>query len=266
MASVSSLHRYPVKSCRGSSLESARVERRGFALDRRFMVVDEGGAFRSQRADPELARVDVLVRDDRVRLSRDGADPISIPLATVEAGPALPTSVRTWSGTSVDQGDEAAAWFSSLLGSPSRLVYMPDDVHRPIGAKRLVADGDEISFVDAAPLLLTCTTSLAELQAHMDEPVPMDRFRANLVVEGTEPWEEDDWREIRIGTAAFAVVSDCTRCVITTTDQLDGTRHREPLRTLGQRRRTDDGVRFGRYLVPTVLGEVHVGDIVTVVR
>ena len=104
----------------------------------------------------------------------------------------------------------------------------------------------------------------AALQEHMDELVPMDRFRANIVVDGAEPWAEDAWRELTVGDVRFAVVDDCTRCVVTTTDQRTGERSREPLRTLGKLRRTEDGVAFGRYLVPLGSGTVRVGDSIVI--
>lgn len=259
---VQSLHSYPVKSCRGVNLLAGTVERRGFSLDRRFMVVDDEGLFRTQRGDPLLATVDVGIQADRLRLGRAGAEPCEVPLAQADAGAIIDVHMRSHIGAAHDQGEGAAAWLSELLGAPSRLVCMPDDLRRVAGP---AASGDDIvGFADAYPFLLTSTASLGALQQEMDELVPMNRFRANIVVDGAAPWLEDSWSQLRIGEVTFAIVADCLRCVVTTTDQRTGERGREPLRTLGRLRRTDGGVRFGRYLVPLGVGRVNVGDAVNI--
>jgi len=263
---VLSLHHYPIKSCRGIDVASSHVEARGLAGDRRFMVVDAAGTFRSQRNDPSLAHVTVQVDSSRLTLTRAGADPLEVDLAQAARGTRITTSVWRHEGPAVDQGDQPAAWLTSLLGSPSRLVHMPDDVRRPVNPERAVSPDDVVGFADGYPVLLTSTASLAALQDKMDEHVPMDRFRANVVVEGAVAWAEDAWQEVLIGEVRFAVVADCTRCAITTTDQLTGERTREPLRTLGRVRKTNNGVTFGRYLVPIDTGKLRVGDEVNVLR
>jgi uncharacterized protein YcbX len=138
---------------------------------------------------------------------------------------------------------------------------MPDDTRRPVNPQHAASTDDIVGFADGYPFLLTTTGSLAALQAEMDELVPMDRFRANIVVDHAEPWAEDEWSELRIGDVQLAAAKACTRCVITTTDQATGERGIEPLPTLKRLRRTASGVAVGIYLVPrSTGGSVHPGD------
>jgi len=265
---IVSLHRYPIKSCQGIDVIGGDVMRGGFSLDRRFMVVDAAGRFRTQRKDPLLALAATSIEGGTLTVSSAGLAPLVLELATAdEAGPRVVSRVWRRSRHVVDQGGAAAAWFSELLGSESRLVYKPyDEPARPAAGAR-GTQFDVIAFADAYPYLLTTSVSLAALQEHMDEPVPMGRFRPNLVVEGGEAWAEDRWREVRIGDVPFAVVADCTRCAITTIDQRSGERFSEPLRALGRHRRRAKGVAFGRYLVPREVGAtVRVGDALEVLE
>ena len=268
MTIVSSLHTYPIKSCRGVDLEYGIVERRGFRHDRRFMVVDADGSFLSQRSHPDLARVEVLLEgEDLLVATVDELGEVHIELDAAGEGPALEATLRSYVGPAIDQGDECAEFFSDLLGDPARLVYMAEDTRRPVNPEHAASTDDLVGFADGYPFLVTSASSLAALQAEMDEDVPMARFRPNIVLAGAEPWAEDDWRELRIDDTTFDVVAACTRCKITTTDQLTGERFHEPLRTLGRLRRTDRGVTFGVYAIPrSIDGELRVEDQVELVR
>jgi uncharacterized protein YcbX len=257
---VASLHVYPVKSCRGIDLDEGLVERRGFTLDRRFMVVDPAGTFRTQRKDPALARVAVHLDGDVLALEHEQEGELHLELA--EAAEGERRQVRVWRSVveAVDQGEEAAEFLTAALGAPSRLVYMPDDSRRPVNREHAASADDEVGFADGYPFLVTNVASLDALQAQMDEHVPMARFRPNIVIEGAEPWAEDHWPLLRIGELELVHTRDCTRCAITTTDQHTGERFREPLRTLGRLRRTASGVTFGAYYVPRATGStIRVG-------
>ncbi|MCW2924369.1 MAG: Flavodoxin reductase (ferredoxin-NADPH reductase) family 1 [Thermoleophilia bacterium] len=262
---VASLHRYPIKSCRGIEMDAATVERRGFELDRRFMVVGaETGGFRTQRRDPRLALVEVAIDGDAMHVAAEGVGAVTIDLARADEGPELATYVWRHRGTSVDQGDPAAAFFGEVLGAPARLVHMPDRARRNVSRAFARTPDDIVGFADGYPFLVTTTASLGALQEGMDEPVPMDRFRANVVLDGARAWEEDEWSELQVGDAPLAITKGCTRCVITTTDQRTGERFTEPMRTLGATRRTKAGVVFGVYAVPRQVGvTVRVGDVVS---
>jgi len=165
-----------------------------------------------------------------------------------------------------------AGWFERFLGRPTRLVWLGDPTVRPIATHALA--GDRVSFADGYPVLLTNTSSLASLGDWLleegDEPVPMTRFRPNIVVAGARAWAEDGWLggRLRIGGTHFRAAKSCTRCVVTTVDQETGETGRQPLRALGRHRRIDAGLHFGINLIPDVgaggQGIVRVGDEVIV--
>lgn len=266
---IVSLHTYPIKSCRGVDLQSGTVGRRGFELDRRFMVVNARGGFRTQRKDPVLARVDVRIDGRTMTVAAADHGALEIDLDAAAIGDEL--AVTVWRNTSrgVDQGDEAADFFSELLGDRSRLVHMPDDVERHVTPKLATSRDDIVGYADSSPFLVTSEASLADLQRHMAEHVPMGRFRPNIVLGGGEPWEEHGWTALHAGDVELTVTKACKRCVVTTTDQATGERFTEPMRTLGRMRRSasGSGVEFGVYAVPrTPDGELTVGDPVDVVR
>jgi uncharacterized protein YcbX len=256
---VSGLFVYPVKGCRGIPLGRARLEARGLRHDRRWAIVDETGTTLTQRNHPRLALVDVAIEDASLVLSpRDaGAPALRLPMAP--SGPRR--SVTVWHDTvdAIDAGEEAARWATQLLGISASVVHMPDDVRR--AAKPAYARPDDIvGFADAFPLLLATTASLADLNARMERPLPMDRFRPNVVVDGCAPWAEDAWTRVRIGDLPVRVVKPCDRCVVTTTDQQTGERGVEPLRTLATFRKRGNDVFFAVNGVPDAEGDVAVGD------
>jgi hypothetical protein len=171
--------------------------------------------------------------------------------------------------TADDCGDEPAAWLSDHLGLPCRLVRAGAAYARPIPARKLPSTlhltphtAYEVSFADGFPFLVISEESLADLNARLDAPVPMNRFRPSLVVAGGEPYAEDTWGRFRIGSVVFHGATRCGRCVVTTTDQLTAARGQEPLRTLATYRRDAAGdVMFGRNLVhETISGRLRVGE------
>jgi hypothetical protein len=263
MIRVSEINIYPLKSAAGIALESAELDAFGFRHDRRWMVVDNDGQFLTQRAEPRLALVRTSIDDAALCLEATGCGPLRLPLDH-PGGARRP--VRVWADDTeaVDAGDDAARWISTALGRPARIVHMPDDIVRPVDASYSVGD-DRVSFVDAFPFLLISQASLDELNRRLDHPLPMNRFRPNLVVEGTEPHAEDGWQRIRMGDVTFAVVKPCARCVTTTIDQATGVAGREPLRTLATYRKVGSNVLFGQNLIHRAMGAVRVGDEVEVV-
>jgi hypothetical protein len=266
-AVVRALFVYPVKSCRGIALDRAEVEARGLRHDRRWMVVDGAGTFVTQRTEPRLTQIEVAIDEKRVALvlSAPGQRALRLALAPHE-GASVP--VRVWRDDveALHAGEEAVRWVSALLGAPASIVFMPDTVERPVRSDFARA-GDHVSFADAFPLLVTTTDSLDDLNARLDRPLPMNRFRPNVVVGGCPPWEEDEWQRARIGAVPLRLPKGCDRCVVTTTDQLTGERGVEPLRTMATfRKRTDSKVYFGVNAVPDASGVIAVGDRVTVLE
>jgi uncharacterized protein YcbX len=172
-------------------------------------------------------------------------------------------SATVWRDTvdAAGVGPQAADWFSEYLGLSCRLAFMDDAAHRPVDPE-YGAEGDQVSFADAMPLLLATDASLADLNRRMEKPLPMSRFRPNVVVDGVHPWGEDHWKRLRIGKVEFEATHRCARCVVTTIDQETGEKSRdgEPLKTLATFRRDADGVYFGQNLVPRGPGTIRVGD------
>jgi uncharacterized protein YcbX len=267
---LSELRRYPVKSCRGQRLETAVVERWGLAGDRRWMLVDDTGETVTAREHKEMLLIQPRLRADG---GLEASAPPDSDLEDLVVPPPLGGRVAkvTVFGRApfgaTRAGDEADAWFSKVLGEPVRLVFA-DDPNRRQANPEYAGPGVPMHFGDAYPLLLATEASLAALNEliaagpRADEgPLPMVRFRPNLVVAGGPPWVEDGWRRIRVGEAEFRVVKGCDRCAIPTTDDQTGVRRKEPTYTLAQHRRWDGAVWFGMNLVPVTPGAtLHVGD------
>lgn len=261
---VTELWVYPIKSGRGVRVESAVAEAKGFRGDRRWMVVDERGVFLSQRTHARMALISALPQGDVMSIAGPGGGSIEVPVDP--AGELCRVTIWDDAVDARDVGDVPARWLSAFLGVPVRLVFMPEQSLRPL-RREITGRGDQASFADAYPYLLIGQNSLHSLNTHLADPVPMDRFRPNIVVGGCGPYEEDTWRRIRIGGILFYVVKPCTRCVVTTVDQGRGLRGGdEPLATLWRIRRTDNGVIFGQNCVAGGEGEIRVGDRVEVIE
>ena len=258
------LYRYPMKSCAPLPADSAVVEPRGLAHDRRWMVVDPSGKFVTGRELPRLT----LVRAEPLAagvplLQAPGVAPIQVPVPDGDAR--LPVTV--WKSDVLARPCDATAdaWLSGFLGRPVRLVHMDGDVHRPMTSSH-ARPGDEVSFADAYPLLLVTRAAVELLNTKLERPVSPLRFRPNLIVDHAPAHAEDGWSRIRIGEVEFEVGKACVRCVFTTVDPERGERAAdgEPLKTLIGYRRGPEGVTFGRNLIPRAVGTVHVGEPVEV--
>ena len=271
MAHLSAINRFPIKSCRGTSVDSAVVEPWGLDGDRRWMVVDETGEVITAREANRLVLVHPEITSDGLRLTAPDLPPLDVPTPD----PAGQVPVAIWSSrlTAATAGPEADAWFSKVIERTARLVHLDDPTRRPTSIEFSEAD-DRVSFADGYPLLVTTKESLAALNdevlassATEREPLPMTRFRPNVVVSGLEPWQEDDWRRIRIGDAVFRAVKGCARCVLTTIDPDTAVREKEPIRSLAKIRRWDGATWFGVNLVPDTPGvTIRVGDKVEVLE
>ena len=257
---LSQLNIYPIKSCKGISLQSAQLEDRGLRHDRRWMVVDGYQRFISQREMPRLALVSVQLRPDHLLVTAPTMDVLQVPF---DSGREKTLPVTVWDDevTAVDTGKEAGLWFSLYLGFPAGLVRMPESADRMVSARGHVS---QVSFADATPLLLISEASLEDLNTRLAEPLPMNRFRPNLVVKGCEPYAEDAWNEMVIGSATLYKAIACARCVTTTVDQLTGEKGKEPLRTLATYRQRDGEVLFGQRLIHKAPGILCIGDEVKV--
>lgn len=263
MPVLTSIHIYPIKATRGLDLDEAVVEARGLAHDRRWMLVDENGMFLTQREHPRLALVHVQVQPSHLSLQAPSMDPLTVPFPGRDAA-RLPVQIWKDTLTAAGAAPAAHAWFSRYLDFPCRLVYMDEAAVRPVDPAYNTG-GDEVSFADGYPVLLTSEASLADLNTRLDAPVPMTRFRPNLVISGFEAFAEDRWSRVRIGAMVFRVVKPCARCVVITVDQQTAAQGKEPLRTLNRFRKQDGKVCFGENLIADQPGVVRVGDPVEVV-
>ncbi|MGO4630992.1 MOSC domain-containing protein [Streptomyces sp. 2RAF24] len=264
-----SVHVHPVKALRGFSPARAEVEPWGLAGDRRWTVVDTTGKVVTQRQHARLALASAaLLPDGGVTLSAPGADTLTVevPKPRREAD-TITTEIFGALVEAVPADPAADAWFSAYLDSEVRLVHMDDPARRRPVDPEVALPGETVSFADGFPLLATTTSSLDALNSliaqgdHADEgPLPMNRFRPNVVIDGTAPWAEDGWRRLAIGEVTFRVAKSCGRCVVTTTDQETAERGKEPLRTLARHRRDGSRLIFGQNLIPERRGVIKAGD------
>lgn len=264
MPELSAIWIYPVKAAAGVALTEARVEARGLAGDRRWMIVDPNGRFLTQREHPRLALLKAHAAGGALRLEAPAHGALDVPVPPPDGAA---ETVQVWRDTveATPAGAEADAWLSAFVGAACRLVYMPDASTRPVDPA-YGRPGDHVSFADGYPVLLAAEASLADLNGRLDAPVPMNRFRPNLVVRGSEPFAEDTWRRIRIGDVAFRVVKPCARCTVPTVDQATGVAGKEPLRTLSRYRKKDGKVYFAQNLIAEQPGTLRSGDAVEVLE
>lgn len=265
---VSALYLYPVKSLRGLAVNTAHVDPWGFEGDRRFLVIDEDNRFLTQRAHPIMATIETGLTAESLLLSHPKAGTIQVPRRAPGEGPRpLLREVTIWRDTVVseDCGHDVADFLSSLLGRAARLVRMGPTFSRPV---HQTTPPDLVSFADGFPILVISEASLADLNCRIEErggtPVPMNRFRPNMVVADAPPFAEDSWTRFRIGSVDLRAGGPCARCIMTTTDQTTGVREKEPLVTLATYRRDPTeptNVNFGQNVVnESKTGSVRVGD------
>jgi len=246
MVSVEELHIYPLKSARGIAKSAIRLAATGFEWDRNWMITDNAGGFLSQRTDPNLARIETHLAATGLTLRAPGLPALELPFTL--QGEVV--SVRVWKDRceGLDQGQAASDWASAVLEKPVRLVRVPNMPKRVANPEYAGPQLAPVAFSDGFPILVCNRASLDDLNARMPEPIPMGRFRPNIVLSGLEPFAEDRIASVRIGDVTLKLVKPCTRCVITSTDQNTGERSTNPLPHLRQ-------FRFDRKLMGVTFGE-----------
>lgn len=245
---LTGLHVYPVKSCRGIQLTEAELTTRGLEWDREWMLVDSGGRFVTQREEPTMALVSTELSRDALVLRAPGLGSLVIPL-TLRPMPIRSVQVWKHSLMAWDEGWESAAWFSKFLGRQVHLVRFPSDARRLSNFEWTGGVEAENRFSDAYPILLISEESLADLNRRVGgTPLLMDRFRTNLVVAGGEPYVEDRIGRLLAPGIELRVIKPCTRCSITATNQQTAEVSVEPLKTLAGYRKSErpSGVVFGQ--------------------
>jgi uncharacterized protein YcbX len=265
---IASLHTYPVKGCHRLDHDQAHVEPWGLAGDRRWLIVDDDGVGITQRDTARLVGLRPLPHPAGLTLRAEGHPDLAV-TPPVDGDK---IDVRVFSSTSPVSArladDAAHAWLTALLDRPSRLVWLADPTVRPVNPI-FGTDADRVSFADGYPLLAATAASLDAVNDWLveagDEPVPMSRFRPNVVIDGAPPWAEDEWfgRTLQIGAMTMRAAKPCGRCLVTTIDQETAEKGRQPLRILGQHRNSPLGLIFGMNLIPDGPGFIRVGESVS---
>jgi uncharacterized protein YcbX len=258
---LTGLRIYPLKSAAGISVNTWPLDAFGLVGDRRFMLVDSGGHFITQREEASLSLILPRFEGDRVVFARAGLAEQSLArepswqegIEVVVWGECClarvaPTSVNEWFQAALSRDDVRLAWSRPGEGRPVDPTY--------------AREGDQVAFADGFPFHLTTEASLRDLNSRLDEPVSMDRFRPNLIVDGAVPYEEDDWSRLQVGELPFRVVKPCARCQIPNVVPETGALSKEPMRTLKTYRRSDGKILFGQNLIHDRLGTLRVGDAV----
>ncbi len=260
---VSALYIYPVKSLAGIALSESELQKTGLRFDRRWMVVTTDGKFLTQRSQPQMALVHTRIDNEQLSLTKQGMPDLQVPSVTSDA---KPKQVTVWRDalSAAHISDTVDRWLSEAIGVACHLVFFPDDLVRGVNPD-YAKPGDVTAFADGYPLLLISQASLDDLNARLQQPLPMQRFRPNIVVAGCEPYAEDQWKNFQIGDIQLRTAKPCSRCAVTTVDPETGKyTGKEPLRTLSTYRRQDKMVMFGQNVVHDNTGRLRVGDLLTV--
>ncbi|HEX7480781.1 MAG TPA: MOSC N-terminal beta barrel domain-containing protein [Polyangiales bacterium] len=258
MPEISALHIYPVKGCAGIEVSGIRLDALGPLFDRRFMIVDDNGRFMTQREHPRMALIRVKLTPTALVLETEGMPKLTLDTATRSE---RRRHVQVWEAhlPAESLGHSAAQWLGEVLGTPCELVRFADDAVRIVD-RRYVLDERRVGFADAFPMLIISEASLDALNLRLLQPVPMNRFRPNVVVSGTEPHAEDSWKLLRVGQLLIDVAKPCARCTVPTVDQTTGIAGKEPMATLARYRTKDHKVYFGQNCVHRDFGMLRVGD------
>jgi uncharacterized protein YcbX len=260
MLQISELYIYPIKSLPGIAVKEARVTEKGFEYDRRWMLVDKNNLFISQREAPQMTQLLVSIKNEGLHIKHKiKGQFITIPFHAPPLGGL--GEVTIWDDTCVAEyvSNDADEWFTSALGINCRLVYMPDDCKRVVDQRYAPAD-KVTSFSDAYPFMIIGQASLDDLNGRLDDALPMERFRPNIVFTGGEPYEEDMMGSFTIGNINFYGVKLCARCIIPTINQQNASKGKEPLKTLARYRQKNNKIYFGQNLVHNGEGVIAIGD------
>jgi uncharacterized protein len=249
---------YPVKSLGGIRVNFANLLTKGLEFDRRYMLVTREGIAITQRDCAELALFKTAFDRDQIVVTHAG-DQLEIPVR-----PSVflrERSAQVWDDpvTVSELSKEASDWFSNRLDVECSLVFFPEKNPRPVDVDYQI-DSEDVSLADAYPILMISEESLNDLNSRLNEPVPMNRFRPNFVIEAGDAFAEDEWKEFMIGGSGFAAVKPCARCIVTTINQNDSSRGAEPLKTMASYRTHKNKVLFGQNVIIRSGTSVQEGD------
>ncbi len=241
MVELTGLFIYPIKSLRGIAIPEALATPQGLALDigthrvfdRQWMVVKPNGSFLTQRQVPAMALIHTELGKNGVILSKARMPNCTVPyVATGEPAQAPETTqAKIWADTCAVQETPLSIgqWLTQALQYPEplRLVKLATGTQRVQSKPDLLGNNTHTHFADAAPYLVTNTASLKKLNSELREigenPVSMEHFRPNIVVQGLPAFAEHELETITLinqGVSAptLRLCYPCQRCVMITID------------------------------------------------
>ena len=266
MYTISQLLIYPIKSLGGFSVNSAQLTDRGLQYDRRWMLVDRSNKFLTQREHPVMCLLQTSIENDKLVIYHKNniEDKLAVPLH-----PAVTTTIKVnvWDDECAAQyvSEQADQWFTQKLLMDCRLVYMPDTEKRRV--EEDYAHNNEITaFSDGYPLMMIGQASLDDLNTRLPQPLPMDRFRPNIVFTGGSPFDEDTMEHLLINGINLYGVKLSSRCILTTINQTNAQKGKEPLKTLAGYRQKNNKIYFGQNLLFNQTGTITTGDTIKVLK
>lgn len=264
MITISELYIYPIKSLGGIQLKEVRLTDRGFEHDRRWMLVDANNRFITQREHASMALLQTAMASNGIEVYHkdNQGEKIVIPFLA-DSTEKLAVTIFTDTCQAIIVSNEINQWFSRYLQTPCKLVYMPDDSLRKVDENFAKEPKNITAFSDGYPILMISKESLADLNSRLEEPLSVNRFRPNLVIEGGLPYEEDSMEHFIINDLSFYGVKPCARCMITTINQQTTEKGKEPLKTLATYRMKNNKIYFGQNVIAESIGQLKTGDQLT---
>jgi uncharacterized protein len=262
VVSITSLFIYPIKGCRGIEVSQWPLDSKGLRHDRQWMFVDALGRFVSQRECSQLAHLHVAATETGWSLTyANETTGIELPLLPAHS---ITEKALIWEDEVqvMHYSQEVDDDLSSRIGMELRLMFLPDSSQRVVDPN-YCPDVYHTRLSDGFPILILGTASLELLNQKLSQPIGWDRFRPNIVVKSTVAHEEDNWHSLGHTHYTFRLVKPCARCVVTTIDQVLGTRGDEPLRTLSTYRKFGNKILFGMNALPDLHGDItmlRIGD------
>lgn len=263
---ISALNIFPVKSLSGIALEKSPAGEKGFRYDRSWMIVDGENRFITQRNFPQMSLLGVSILPEGIEIydKRNARDKIYV----LHTSDKIPAKVTVWGDVCLAEkyiSPEVSDWLSRKTGKKCSLVFAPDAMKRKVDGRYSPIEVDT-RFADSFPYLLANEASLNEVNIRAGKAFEMIRFRPNIVFEGAEPFQEDEWQKVKIGQVVFHVVKPCARCAIPTIDPESGKKGAEPLATLAAFRKQNNKILFGQNMVAENEGEIKTGDYLEVLE
>ncbi|KAI7865189.1 MOSC N-terminal beta barrel domain-containing protein [Spinellus fusiger] len=239
---------FPIKSCHGISLQECKVSCIGLENDRRFMIVDAvTKRFLHQRNHAFFALLRPVLDEHRgtLTLTSETEVPLELPLHP-DMDPKDGYTVQLWAHHlyAHDMGDEAAQWLDRFIAKHRGMHPIDEKTQENVRLVTLdMADGiytrpahpqlpgTHSPFTDMSPVSFGLLASADQMNKDLlkrgvsqGATVPLNRFRNNLSISSTLPWEEDAWLVVRVGEVVFYMMRPIARCPMPSIDQDTGIR------------------------------------------